>query len=112
MPRFDEWASPSDVSIDTIADLLKKTSDDHGGGPVEGFHRSSSTRRLEWERSSEEAHFRTGREQGGALRWFDPRHKVLGFTAASGAAEIKTNLRLPESIGRPPGHRHGFFFRS
>ena len=37
MPPFDKWASPSDVSIDTIADLLQKTSNDHGGGPVEAF---------------------------------------------------------------------------
>jgi len=86
MPRFDKWASRSDVSIDTIADLLEETSNDHGGGPVEGFCRSSSTRRVEWERSSDEIYSRTGQEQGGAMRWVDPRHKTLGFAAASGDA--------------------------
>ena len=86
MSGFDKWAGRSDVSIDTIANLLEKTSSDHGNGPVEGFHRSSNTRRLEWDRSSDEAVSRTGREQGGALRWIDPRHAALGFAAASGGA--------------------------
>jgi len=88
MSTFDKWASRSDVSIDTIANLLEKTSSDHGGGPVEGFHRSSDTRRLEWDGSSEGAASRIGREQGGALRWIDPRHQALGFAAASGGAAV------------------------
>ncbi len=88
MSRFDEWAGRSDVSIDTIANLLEKISSDHGTGPVEGFHRSSSTRRVECDGSSGEVVSRIGREQGGALRWIDPRHEALGFAAASGGAAV------------------------
>ena len=104
MSKFDKWASLSDVSIDTIANLLEKTSSDHGNGPVEGFHRSASTRRLEWDGSSEEVVSRIGREQGGALRWIDPRHEALGFAAASGgpAVALATCRTIASKIPEKP----------
>jgi hypothetical protein len=104
MSKFDKWADRPDASIDTIADLLKKTSNEHGGGPVENFYRSSTTRRLAWERSSEETCSRTGREQGGALRWIDPRKDALGFAAASGdaAAALATCRLIASKIQEKP----------
>ena len=86
MPTSDNWATPSELSIETIVERLRETAKQHGEGPVEAFHRSSSSRRVEWERRNETMRSRVGLEQGGALRWIDPRHEVLGFAASSGAA--------------------------
>jgi hypothetical protein len=88
MPHFDSWATSSGAAIDRIADLLQKTSRQHGDGLVEAFHRSSSSRRVEWDSASKKTRSRVGREQGGALRWIDPRREVLGFAASSGTARV------------------------
>ncbi|NIM00603.1 MAG: hypothetical protein GTN89_06995 [Acidobacteria bacterium] len=84
MSGFDERKEGTGDSVETVADLLEKTSRDHGGGPVEYFHRSSRSLRLSWNCSSGEVDARRGTEEGGALRWLDPRRDCVGFAASSG----------------------------
>jgi len=102
MSQSDHWKTDSDVAVETVANLLEKTSNDHGAGPVEGFHRSSMSRRVTWDRSTGEVCSRTGVEQGGAVRWIDPRRDALGFAAASGGHQAAFETCRSIAAGVPP----------
>jgi len=84
--QLDRWANPNAEPIDSAIRLLEEMSTDHGDGPTEAFHRSSASMRFERDSAGGASRCRLGREEGGALRWFDPRDGTLGFAAASGDA--------------------------
>ncbi len=98
MSGFSESKRASGDPVMTVDDLLEKTSRDHGGGPVEYFHRCSRSVRVEWDRATDRVAARCGTEEGGALRWLDPRRESGGFVAASG--DVVASLTACRAIGR------------
>lgn len=99
-------AHPFEPLADSVENMKRNAASlasDHGNGAVEIFQRSSWTRRVQRDGRGE-IRTRTGIETGGAARWFDPRLRTVGFTAASGEAGMSgpTCRRLARRVPGTP----------
>jgi hypothetical protein len=99
---MDSWGDEPVMSLDAAGAMLKNASSDHGDGPVEAFLRCSTVRKIEFDATTGETRSRIGRENGGALRWVDPRDGASGFAAASGAGH-RALARCRSIARRSPG---------
>ena len=102
MSASNSWDDNPAATTDEVAEMLQNVSSEHGRGPVEAFLRSSTVRKIELDGSTGDAVSSVGREQGGALRWVDPRDETSGFAAASGDG-VPSLARCRSIANRTPG---------
>lgn len=107
MSAMGSWTIEPRDPIEELTPILENISTDHARGAVEAFLRCSTLRKVELDGRTGVTRARVGREQGGALRWVDPRDGSVGFAAASGRGVRSLNRcrRIAQTTPTSPAQR-------